>query len=306
MRDPLPPPWIRKEAIRGDASSRSYSRLWSADGNSAILVDYTPAEQSLLSRDLEIRSWCARHLRVPSLFSSDIDAGWAILEDFGADDAEGALGLASADHLLELVTTLLNPLITLAALDPRDLPPWNRPLDHRRLRWEIAGFELWVLQYRLGHQPSTVIGSWFDELVTAIDSHPKRICHRDYHLNNIFLARDGSVGLIDYQDILVGPDTYDAVSLLCERGMPRFLSNEGRARLKKIWAESTSAAPGWPDRWQLVRIQRGLKALGTFARLTASGMKDYESWLTDLAHELAPDLAVADAPTELIDLLLDL
>jgi aminoglycoside/choline kinase family phosphotransferase len=270
-------------------------------------VDYAPAEQNLLSRHLEVRRWCARNdLRVPSLYSSDIKAGWAIFEDFGEADAEGVLGLTGADERLELATTLLGPLMTLASRDPRDLPAWNPPLDQQRLRWELAGFELWGLRYRLGHRPSRVIGSWFDELAAAIDRHPTRICHRDYHLNNIFLMRTGSVGLIDYQDILVGPDTYDAVSLLCERGMPGLLGSEDRTKLQTTWAESTGAAPGWSDRWQLVRIQRGLKALGTFARLGASGTTDYEPWLKTLARELAADFAVADAPVELIDLLLDL
>lgn len=307
MRDSLPAPWVRFEAIRGDASSRSYARLWSADGKSAIAVDYAPAEQNLLPRDLEVRSWCARKgLKVPSLFSSDMNAGWAIFEDFGEDDAEGVLSLAHADQRLEIATTLLGPLVTLASLDPRDLPAWNPPLDQHRLRWELAGFELWGLRYRLGCRPSSVIGSWFDELTIAIGTHPRRICHRDYHLNNIFPRRDGSVGLIDYQDILVGPDTYDAVSLLCERGMPGFLGGGDRARLKTTWAESTAAEPGWSDRWHVVRIQRGFKALGTFARLGASGTTDYESWLKALARELAADLAVVDAPAELIDLLLDL
>ena len=307
MRDPLPTPWVRIEAIRGDASSRSYARLWSADGKSAVVVEYAPAEQSLLTRDLAVRSWCAqRNLKVPSLYSSDIGAGRAILEDFGENDAEAVLGLAPADQSLELATTLLGPLMTLASLDPRSLPAWNAPLDYQRLRWELAGFELWGLRYRLRCRPSTAIGSWFDELATVVDRHPKRICHRDYHLNNLFLAPDGSVGMIDFQDILVGPDTYDAVSLLCERGMPGFLGIEDFAELQTSWAESTAAAPGWSDRWLWVRIQRGFKALGTFARLGASGATAYEPWLKALARELAPDLAAADAPAELIDLLLDL
>jgi aminoglycoside/choline kinase family phosphotransferase len=170
----------------------------------------------------------------------------------------------------------------------------------------LAGFELWGIRYRLKRRPSAAIGSWFDELATAVDRHPKRICHRDYHLNNLFFTEDGSVGVIDFQDLLVGPDTYDAVSLLCERGMPGFLSNEDFAELQASWADATAAAPGWSGRWLWVRIQRGLKALGTFARLGASGTTHYESWLKALARELAPDLAAADAPAELIDLLLDL
>ena len=88
--------------------------------------------------------------------------------------------------------------------------------------------------------------------------------------------------------------------------MPNFLGQKDRAELEEFWAELTAAAPGWRDRWRWVRIQRGLKALGTFARLAASGTTGYEPWLKELAHELAPDLAAVDAPSELVRLLLDL
>jgi aminoglycoside/choline kinase family phosphotransferase len=128
------------------------------------------------------------------------------------------------------------------------------------------------------------------------------VCHRDYHLNNLFFVGTGEVGLIDYQDILVGPDTYDAVSLLGERAMPLVLGDGDRDRIRQTWAESTGATAGWKERWRLVTIQRGLKVLGTFARLAASGASGYEAWMAAQARNLTHQLEAVDAPPQLVGL----
>jgi aminoglycoside/choline kinase family phosphotransferase len=260
-----------------------------------------------MARDMEVRSWCAaRNLRVPGLVDLDLAAGWAVLEDFGENDAERALASSPEAQREDLAQRTLGPLIRLAELDATRLPGWNPPLDGPRMRWELAGFELWFLHHRLGVTPTSPISRWLDHLAATIDSHPRRTCHRDYHLNNLFFLPGNEIGLIDYQDMLVGPDTYDAVSLLSERAMPIVLSGTVRGDLMKSWAAVTGAAPGWRNRWRFVRAQRGLKVIGTFARLAVPGDTPYERWLLSLVGELTPELAVLDAPSELVDPLLDL
>jgi aminoglycoside/choline kinase family phosphotransferase len=259
-----------------------------------------------MSRDLEVREWgAARGLRFPDLIDFDLQHGWAVLEDFGIDDAERALEGLPIGTRLDHWVHLVDPLARLAAIDPSDLPNWNPPLDMQRIRWELAGFELWCLRHHLGGTPSPSIGRWLDELAAAIAEHPRRVCHRDYHLNNLFLLPDSEVGLIDYQDILIGPDTYDGASLLGERAVLQLLSEDERCRLREVWADATSAAPGWADRWRLVSLQRGLKVLGTFTRLTTAGALVYGQWIGPLVREQASQAAAANAPSELVDLLLD-
>lgn len=302
----LPKPWIREQKLPGDASSRRYARICDGFGQTAILARYPKVVRSQMARDLEVRAWCAAHgLRVPVLLDHDLDEGWAVLEDFGPDDAEHFLENEPTDERKGHGLRFIDPLNSLAKLRPSDLPEWNPPLDGTRMRWELAGFELWFLRHRLDVMPSPAVGQWLDDLVAVIDEHPRRVCHRDYHLNNLFLLPDGEVGLIDYQDILVGPDTYDAVSLLGERGVPRLLSNPERGQVQDAWATATGAPRGWRERWRWVRMQRGLKILGTFARLTATGAGGYERWIGPQVHELRSQLAAADAPSELVDLLLD-
>jgi aminoglycoside/choline kinase family phosphotransferase len=302
----LPKPWLHEEILLGDASSRRYSRLRDATGQTAILVRYPAVDRLQLARDLEVRSWCDAHgLRIPGLIDRDLERGWAVLEDFGEDDADRTLTTIPAAEKLAMALRTVDPLVVLATASPTDLPGWNAPLDRARLRWELAGFELWYLRHRRGVAPSPNIGGWLDEIATTVDSHPKRVCHRDYHLNNLFFLDTGEVGVIDFQDMLVGPDTYDAVSLMCERGMPDMIGPLDQVQIKEEWADATSTRPGWRERWRLVRIQRGLKVLGTFSRLSASGVSTYDRWMHHLARTLASELESSDAPSKLVDLLLD-
>jgi aminoglycoside/choline kinase family phosphotransferase len=303
----LPKPWIRGQRLAGDASSRRYARIWDRSDRTAILARYPTSVRSQMARDLEVRAWCAVHgLRVPDLLDHDPDAGWVVLEDFGPNDAEASLETAPLGERGELACRFLGPLVQLAGMQPSDLPAWNPPLGGARLRWELAGFELWFLRHRFGLAPPPAVGRWLDDLATAIDEHPRRVCHRDYHLNNLFLLVDRTVGVIDYQDILIGPDTYDAVSFLGERGLPRVLAEAERVRVQESWALDTAVQAGWRERWLLVRAQRALKVLGTFARLVAGGVEAYEPWMENLARQIVPELAALDAPSELVDLLLDL
>jgi aminoglycoside/choline kinase family phosphotransferase len=300
--------WTRVELLAGDASVRRYSRLSNASRETAILAEYPPSVRAQLPRDLEVLRWCSnRGLRVPKLYGSDPATGRVVLEDLGANDAEATLRSVTAPaRRRELIERALAPLELLADVEPRLLPPWNPPLDRSRLRWELAGFELWFVRHLKGRTPTDRLQRWLDELAATIGGHPRRVCHRDYHLNNLLFQPDGSVGIVDIQDILVGPDTYDAVSLVSERAAVRLLPSETREETLASWAARTGAAPGWRRRAAAVRLQRGLKVAGSFARFVVEGRSaSYSDWLAELTASLAEPLRAATAPPEAVALLLD-
>jgi aminoglycoside/choline kinase family phosphotransferase len=298
--------WCRSEPVTGDASPRRYRRLHKTDGQTAILVEYPEPIRHQLVADLEVFSWCRRRgLRVPALLAEDAGAGRALLEDLGSTDAEAAFTATPHDLRPALFERLLGPLEILATCRPDDLPPWNPPLDRTRLRWELAGFELWYVRHYRSLPPSPELGRWLEELAVKVASHPVRVCHRDYHFNNLLIRNDDSVGVIDIQDILVGPDTYDIVSLVADRAAARLISAAERSTALATWARRTGAEPGWQDRVAAVEIQRGLKVLGTFARFTLAGRTDYRRWLTDLAGNLTTLVTAAGAPPEISAFLLD-
>jgi aminoglycoside/choline kinase family phosphotransferase len=185
------------------------------------------------------------------------------------------------------------------------LPAWNRPLEGGRLRWELAGFELWFVADRAGRPPTPELTAWLDALAEDVAGHPLRVCHRDYHLNNLFFVEGGEVGMIDVQDVLVGPDTYDAVSLVAERAAPELIGEADRQRWLERWAERTGATPGWRERMDKVRVQRALKVLGTFGRLTAAGESRYRPWLRALIRRLAAEGDRLRLPPYVAELLVD-
>lgn len=311
--DPGPPPalsgrlWRRRQALAGDASQRRYTRLERTAGNgTAILVEYPGEMAALIARDSGVLRWCAeRGLRVPAIIDCNLSRGWIVLEDFGAADADECLRRVSGKQRTDLFASTIRPLAVLAAIPPHELPPWNRPLDATRLRFELAGFELWYLRHLRGLAPPPVVSDWLDGLADVVGGHPKRVCHRDYHLNNLFLLADGQVGVIDVQDILLGPDTYDAASLLEERATPELVGPDRSRRWLEEWAATVAAEPGWERRFTQATLQRTLKVLGTFARLVLAGRNQYRPWLEALEHRLAARADEVGLPPALASLLLD-
>ena len=292
--------------MAGDASARRYCRLGKPNGETALLVEYPPALRHQLVRDLEVREWCReRGLRVPEVLASDPSSGWAVIEDLGTVDGEAALAASGSGEGRALVARMLEPLALLAACDPDRLPSWNPPLDRHRLRWELAGFELWFVRHLSSTAPRPELGRWLDALAEDVAGHPRRVCHRDYHLNNLLVQPDGAIAIIDEQDLLIGPDTYDVVSLLTERAALGLIPTFDRDAALELWARRVEARPGWRERANAVRLQRGLKVLGTFARLAIAGRPGYRQWLVELRRSLAAVAEGAGADPVLTALLLD-
>jgi len=297
--------WVTCEELAGDASSRRYRRLTAADGTTAVEVVYPEGEAGRMVRDLEVARWlAARGVRVPRVLAVGPGAR-AVLEDAGTVSAAAWLAALPEPRRERAAAALLEPLAALAAIPPRELPPWSPPLDAELLRWELAGFELWVLRFGLGVTPDAATGAWLDALAARVAAHPRRVCHRDYHLDNLFPRPDGTVVVLDVQDARVGPDTYDIASLLGERDMPRLLSEPARRRLAAAWARRTRAAPGWERRLLETTVQRRLKVAGTFARLVACGREGYRRWLDDTLRALAATLPGLAAPPGLVGRLLE-
>lgn len=298
-------PWRALQPLQGDASSRRYARLLGSGSSTAIAAVYPPGSASTLARDLEVRRWLERvGLRVPALLATDLEAGWVVLEDFGPSDAAADLAAMGTEDRAAAFDRLLDPLATIAELDPSALPGWSPPLGRHRLRWELAGFELWYHRARCDRVPPPATGLWLDRLAEECASAPCRVCHRDFHLNNLFLLADGTVGLIDFQDVLLGPEAYDVVSLLGERDSLTLLTAEQRRTVLQAWALRTSVDEGWQRRATVVSVQRRLKVLGTFARLEAAGRATYSAWLRQLEAPTAKAIAALDGPEELVHLLL--
>ena len=206
---------ISVEVLPGDVGRRRYLRLGLAGGGCVLGVVYPPEEEDARRRWLVARSHLRSRVRVPSLYAED-GAGNQILEDFGSEDlasllaskpAERSAWLERAGDVAATMAEIPDPGIN-AGFD-RDF--FRREMDLAR----EAVFDLWLGESLAPDEKATHDG-WATSLAREIEGHPRVLCHRDFHGNNLF-PLDATVAAIDFQDLRSGPDSYDLASLLWER-----------------------------------------------------------------------------------------
>ncbi|HET6604977.1 MAG TPA: phosphotransferase [Xanthomonadaceae bacterium] len=257
------------ESASVDASFRSYWRVRNG-GASAILMDAPPQHE-------DVRPWLdvdrrllAAGLNAPRPLAVDADAGFVLMSDLGArlylpeltPDSVDALYAVALDTLVRMQTRV----------EVEGLPPY----DGRRLLEEMELMPAWFLRRHLGFDPDSgdqeTIAAAFSGLVEAALEQPCAFVHRDYHSRNLLVSEGAGPGLLDFQDAVVGPVTYDLVSLLRDCYVawpePRVYEWAQAHRCRLQAAHVTDAGPERFGRWfDLMGLQRHLKVLGIFCRL---------------------------------------
>jgi aminoglycoside/choline kinase family phosphotransferase len=222
------------------------------------------------------------------------------LDELEAMDGPKAKG--AVDRLYDEALKALVTLQTAGGAAARELPAY----DHALLLREMELFPEWFLGRHLGlivgDEERAMLGRLFDALARSALSQPSGFVHRDYHSRNLLLTADNSPGILDFQDAVRGPVTYDAVSLLkdCYIAWPaeRVRGWVSAFREQLILAgiaagEDTAAFVRWFD---LMGLQRHIKVLGIFARLYYRDGKS--GYLKDLPRVLDYARATATAYPE--------
>jgi aminoglycoside/choline kinase family phosphotransferase len=212
-------------------------------------------------------------LNAPRVLAQNAEQGFLLLGDLGT---QAYLDVLNEDTVESLYADALNALWLMQRDAPRDttlLPPYDEPL----LRREMALFSEWYCeQYcKLQFSPAQRSGleAVFQQLSAAALAQPQVFVHRDYHSRNLMRVAENNPGILDFQDAVIGPVTYDLVSLLrdCYIAWPRqrverwaldYLHHAAETGL--IPRESDATWLRWFD-W--MGVQRHLKAVGIFARL---------------------------------------
>jgi aminoglycoside/choline kinase family phosphotransferase len=223
-------------------------------------------------------------LNVPEIVAEDLELGFLLVADLGE---RHYLDHLRADNADRLYGDAIAALIALQAAGPKDdLPDYDGPF----LRRELGIFDEWLLSGLLALSPAEqnrpMLEITYDLLVESALAQPRVCVHRDFHSRNLMLTETRNPGILDFQDAVVGPVTYDLVSLLrdCYIDWPEARVQAwlqvylGLAVQCGIVAEEHAAAfPGWFD---LMGMQRHLKAAGIFARLALrDGRRDYLRYL---------------------------
>lgn len=260
--------------VSGDASFRRYFRLPLAQG-SLIGVDAPPDKENSRPFVAIARALRAHGVHVPEVLAADFDHGFMLLEDFGDTLLRPKLDTASVDGLYARAMQTLLHLLACDDVPGYALPPYDR----QRLIDEMALLRDWFVPRYLGlelkAEQQAILGNAFATIADDVRAQPQVFVHRDYHSRNLMLLANGEIGVIDFQDAVTGPITYDLVSLLrdayvvwpqadVERWVAQFA-----ALLRQAGRLDASVNDATFQRWfDWMGAQRHLKVVGIFARLS--------------------------------------
>jgi aminoglycoside/choline kinase family phosphotransferase len=286
-----------------DASFRSYWRVECAH-STRILMDAPPDKEPIAPwLDIGARLRAAG-VHAPEVFASDVQQGFVLMEDLGTRTYLPELNDASVDRLYgDALAALANMQVR---ADTAGLPPYDRA----RLVAEMELLPEWFLRRHLGFAPSCeewdTIEAAFTFLVHVALEQPRAFVHRDYHCRNLLVTDANSPGVIDFQDAVAGPVTYDLVSLLrdCyiawdEARVEAWLEMH-RVNLRHAGLLDAAVDHAQFRRWfDLIGVQRHIKVLGIFCRLWYRDGK--AQYLRDLPLVWHYFTSVAQRHPELVD-----
>jgi aminoglycoside/choline kinase family phosphotransferase len=269
-----------------------------------VAVLYPPEEADARRRWVTARHALAPAVRVPALLADD-ETGGQIVEDLGETDLAARLTQFPGERERGLARAVDAAAAIAALPDPGLNPPFDAALFRREL--DLAREAVFdMLEGRpLSPGERAAHDAWADALVAEILEHPRALCHRDFHGNNLFVAGE-RVAVIDFQDLRLGPDTYDLGSLLWERTTLSWMSPGAADRgLRRFAAARGLAAADVATRLPRVLLQRAWKASGTFARAVVLGKGDaYRRYLPaelDLVRRLLTDTPADREFTAVLD-----
>ena len=268
------------EPASADASFRQYFRVTNNKDNKTYIVMDAPPEKEDCRPFLQVTE-LIRNIGVnaPNIISMDMQQGFILLDDLGNKPYLDHLDENSADNLY---VDAIDALIKMQTIDAI-LPAY----DEQLLQTEMDLFETWYLNRHLDTQlnetQKALLNSVFNVLIQNAIEQPQVFVHRDYHSRNLMITDQDNPGVIDYQDAVIGPITYDLVSLFkdCYIEWPR---EKVELWLELYLARITPARLIDKEtllRWfDLMGVQRHLKVLGIFARLNYRDGKS--QYLNDL------------------------
>jgi aminoglycoside/choline kinase family phosphotransferase len=272
LRDWLGTNWTATP-LTGDASVRMYYRVRRYAGETFVLAYYPPEVRPDLQRVMRAYRAVAKNTYVPRVIEAN---DFASLQQDVGDRTLFDLLVASPD---EGGRWYRKAITLLAYFQQAGDVGVNAAFDAEFFGRELEMSREFFVEKLMGvaHERSLELNPLLQKLATNVSLHPYVLCHRDYHGQNIHWFND-NLYLLDYQDLRMGPDTYDLASLLRDRGIARILGDETELELIDYYAEWRSI--GFPGKSPLPHgerrsirrryfetlLQRSIKILGTFAK----------------------------------------
>jgi aminoglycoside/choline kinase family phosphotransferase len=269
--------------LSGDASDRRYFRILLRDEAAQVLaVHVGPIDFEALPFVNVAALLSQMPVPVPRILDHSNELGIIALQDLGDVTLQAHLGAASPAQHAALYRQAVSFIDTLqrrgAELASPAYLPYGIAFDVDKLTWELQFFTKHFLEaYRgavISASARDALAAEYAAIAEELASEPRVLCHRDYHSRNLML-HDSSLYIIDFQDARMGPDTYDLVSLLrdsyvdfTEAQVDSFMAFFLALRDGRMPTPSDPAE--FRRRFDLMSLQRNLKALGTFGFQTTS------------------------------------
>jgi N-acetylmuramate 1-kinase len=301
--------------LTGDASSRSYARLHLQGNGPATTVVMILAGSALpLSSDelsvfkepltelpyLNVyRFLQPLGLQIPETYYDGSNSGFLLLEDIGDVPLREAAQGQSALDIERMYRKAIDQLVLLQVEGSKHRTEsciaFQQAFDYRLFMWEFEHFIEWGLEKREGKPLSPAEGkelrAMFNEISTRLDTAPRFLNHRDYHSWNLFV-QNGEIRVIDFQDALLAPATYDLETLLNDRDTPVVITPALERALvdyySHAWRERGGAAVSHEQLWEeynLCLLQKASKVVGRFYYL------ELEKKKTGYSRYIPPTLA---------------
>jgi N-acetylmuramate 1-kinase len=265
--------------LTGDASDRRYFRVLLAQAPSLVLSMHSAAfDFDQLPFVNVARLLSQMPVPIPGVLGHADDLGILALEDLGDVTLQAHLGAATPAEHAALYRQSVALIATLQRrgeeLRSPDFLPYGIAFDVEKLSWEMDFFVKHFLEAYRGVVLSAAarddLREEFASLVSTLAGEPRVLCHRDYHSRNLML-HDDQLYIIDFQDARMGPDTYDLVSLLRDSyvDLPEQTVEDLIAYFLALKGQ-TEEAEDFRQRFDVMALQRNLKALGTFGYQTTA------------------------------------
>ncbi|KAA8735645.1 phosphotransferase [Acinetobacter qingfengensis] len=256
--------------LAGDASFRRYARI--QQQNKKYMLMDAPPEKENCQPFVQIAAFLQQHgTRVPHIVAQDLTQGFLLLEDFGDVVLSNVLNAQSVD---QFYTQAFKQIIQLQVIAPdAEIFPDYSP---EKLTQEMRLFDQWLLpalNISLSTQQQDLLTQSYDWILQNLAQQPQVIVHRDYHSRNLMLLEhEQNLGVIDFQDAVIGPDSYDFISIVRDAYI-QWPKHAVQQWIEQFYAMLPASAKHHRDLAQfqldvdVMSIQRHLKILGIFVRL---------------------------------------
>jgi N-acetylmuramate 1-kinase len=280
--------------LTGDASSRSYARLFLKDDCPASTVvmllagsglSVSSDELAVFTKPLKELPYMNVHrflqslgVRIPEVYYDGQKEGFLLLEDVGDTPLRDAVDGRSTEEIERLYRQAIDQLVLLQAEGTRRRTDaciaFQQRFDQRLFMWEFEHFIEWGLEKREGKSLSMAEGrelrSMFEKISITLDQAPVFLNHRDYHSWNLFV-HNGEIRVIDFQDALLAPASYDLETLLNDRDTPTVITPALEQSLVQYYHHAWTNLGGvafpleglWEE-YNFCLLQKACKVVGRF------------------------------------------